>query len=221
MRNAVILQCVLALALAFGTASAAPFSTPVRRAADPAAFVPAGYTIEESVDGELNGDALVDRVLVLLHDEREEGDRQRALVVLLRDKDGWFGAGTNSTLVACFQCLGVKGGDATPEIAIAKRVISVTQFGGSRYYYGSTHRFRWSAGARRFQLIGLDSSAGDAILGSSTEESANYLTREIVTTTQPAQVNDAGDTLDAPAVVKRTRMRPAPLQSLEDSKSES
>jgi hypothetical protein len=220
MRNAATFRCVLALALLGGTAGAAPFATPVRRSADPSAFIPAGYTVEESVEGDLNGDALVDRVLVLLHDEREEGDRMRALVVLLREKDGWFAAGTNGTLVACFQCLGMKGGDATPDIVIEKRVISITQFGGSRYYYGSTHRFRWSAEARRFKLIGLDSSAGDAILGSFTEESANYLTREIVTTTQPAQVNDAGDTVEAPAVVKRHKMRSAPLESLEASKWE-
>jgi hypothetical protein len=218
MRNTATFRWTLAVALLGGTAGAAPFATPVRRAADPSAFIPAGYKVEESVDGDLNGDALIDRVLVLLRDEPEEGDRKRALVVLLREKDGWTAGGTSSSLIACFQCLGVKGGDATPEIAIAKRVISVSQFGGSRYYYGSTHRFRWSGEARRFKLIGLDSSAGDAILGSSTEESVNYLTREIVATTQPAQVNDAGDTVDAPAVVKRHKMRAAPLQSLEDVK---
>src|SRR5688572_28644267 len=90
-----------ALALVCGAAAAAPFSTPVGRAADASAFVRAGWAVELSVEGDLNGDAEKDRVLVLLQKEPEAGeDRKRALLVLLARPGGYEVAGTNGSLLA-------------------------------------------------------------------------------------------------------------------------
>lgn len=215
MRSAaVISRWALGLSLFSNAAAAAPFATPVKRAADPSAFAPAGYSIEQSIEGHLNEDAIADRVLVLLQDPHPNGDRERALVVLLGEDDGWAVAGTSSTLLACFDCLGVK--DAGPDVVVEKRVLSISQFGGSRSYYGATHRFRWSAVASRFELIGLDSIQGDSVLGSSTEISANYLTREGVTTTQPPQEHDVARS--APLEVVKRKLPRAPLEPLEDVK---
>src|SRR5947209_18857033 len=57
-------------------------------------FVPAGWKIEEQVAGDLNGDTVPDYALKLVEDKpaKDKDDtateRQRALVILLRNKDG-------------------------------------------------------------------------------------------------------------------------------------
>jgi hypothetical protein len=205
----------LATLLFCASASAAPFPVPVRHAAEPAAFAPEGWSIELSIEADLNGDADSDQVLVLLRNPVEGSDRARALVVLLKKGNGFDAVGTNRTILACFECLGQKGGEGTPEITVKNRVIAVTQWGGSRYSYDSTYKLRWSGAAGRIQLIGLDTGSSDSVLGSSTETSTNFLTGDVVTVEQPAQVDDAGNATNAPARTKRKKLPKRPLVALE------
>lgn len=107
------------------------------------AFVPAGWKIESALDGDLDGDRTPDKVLVLV--ETKDAEPDRALVVVLKRAGGWALAGTNRGLLMCGECGGVKGGDAAPENEIAKGVLIVQQFGGSRFVYSTLHRFRWNA----------------------------------------------------------------------------
>ncbi len=188
--------------------------------ADVNAFVPKGWAIEQRVNGDLDGDAIPDAVLVLLEndkgDDSDPNSRQRALVVLRGAKKGFELLGTNVGLAACYQCLGVKGGDATPEVTIQKRVIIVNQFGGSRDYYGATHRFRLEKNGVR--LIGVDHSGGDAIMGSSETKSENLLTGAVVVETQPAQRDESGEEIKTPteATAKHSKVAVKPLPALED-----
>src|SRR5260370_1132511 len=71
-------------------------------------FVPPGWKIEEKVSGDLNGDALPDFALKLVEDKPardKDGapiERQRALVILLANKDGKLSrAAVTDTLLQC------------------------------------------------------------------------------------------------------------------------
>jgi hypothetical protein len=202
-----LLRLVLAAVLLSASVHAAPFRLPIRFATDPVALVPDGWGVEVSIEGELNGDEETDRVLVLLQKQAKEGeDRKRALVVLFRKGEGFEVAGTNGSLLACFECLGMKGGDATPEIEIAKGTMVVSQWGGSRHTYASTHKFRWSAAAKRLQLIGLDRTWEDTVLGGSREVSTNFLTGDRVTQTTPAAVDEEGTAVKETPKTKREKL---------------
>src|SRR6185436_5585259 len=102
--RAAFLRWLPAALLAASTAAAVPLNVPVQQGATPQAFVPAGWAVELSVDGELDGDAEMDRVLVLLQKTSVQGDRKRALLVLLKNAGGWSLAGTSASLLPCFQC---------------------------------------------------------------------------------------------------------------------
>ena len=215
MKPGRFVRLALASVLACSGAAAAPFAVPVRKAAAPEAFVPQGWTVELSIDGELDGNAVADRVLVLLENEHEGGDRNRAFVVLLKRAEGWELAGTNGSFLPCFSCMGAKGGDGAPEIEIRNRVIGVTVWGGSRYWYGVTHRLRWNAGVHKVQLIGLDEDEGDSATGKTEESSYNFLTGDVITVTTPPQQDNEGKATNAVPRTKRGRFPKRPLLELE------
>ncbi len=211
----------LAAALCLAPAAARPESLAVpRTAAKLTAFVPAGWPVESKLEGELDGDGRADTVLVLLQKPQpDEGDRQRALVVLRRRGAGWEVAGTNVGLVQGWQMGGVKGGDAAPTLSITgKRVLVVEQWGGSRWTYGFTHRFRWSRERARLELIGVDKSDMDTLGGASSESSCNLLTGVCVEKKTPGQEDEEGNPVEgAPAPTEETRkVGKKPLPALED-----
>jgi hypothetical protein len=110
--------------------------------------------------------------------------------------------------------MGVKGGDGAPELSIEKRVLVISQFGGSREYYGSTHRLRVEKEGLR--VIGVDHSSGDSLTGQSAVASENLLTGAVVNETTPAVPEGGGD---SPPTKKTKSKRPVkPLPKLEDLK---
>lgn len=187
-------------------ARAAPFQVPVQEAPTPESFVPSGWSTELARDGDLDADGAADRVLVLLQQESPEGERERALVVLLKRQAGYVVGATNRGLVSCYECQGIKGGDARPNVSIQRGVLVIAQLGGSRDWYAATHRFRWRAASGKLELIGLDTSNGDSFTGESSESSTNLLTGKVVLVEQPAQVDAEGREL-RPARAKRKQLR--------------
>lgn len=152
---------------------------------DVSKFVPPGWRIEERVRGDLNGDSLADYALKLVEDKPakdKDGDateRQRALVIVLQNKDGKLSrAAIANKLLQCTRCGGAFYGvmESPANVKIEKGVIIVTQDHGSRWLTNTTYRFRYDADTRKFGLIGFDFSNADRLTAAVVSESTNYLT---------------------------------------------
>jgi hypothetical protein len=149
-----------------------------QRADAPVLFAPRGWKIEKQINGDLNRDKVPDAALVLVENKATDLNRQRALVVAVREGKGWHRVGFNNALL-----LGTRDGGAfygastTPvEVLIRNGVLIIEQESGSREIQNTTHRFRFDARQNRVQLIGLDSSIRDRANGNVKSTSANYLT---------------------------------------------
>ena len=146
-------------------------------------FFPKGWTVEEQVNGDLNGDGVSDIAAILVQSKPDsaEDEPQRALIVLLgHDKEKYIPAGTNDKFLQCKGCGGVKEGVG---ISIEKGVIIVDQMSGSREFANETWRFRYDPQTQRFVMIGKDLETGDGMRGTGTIASFNYLTGRKITET--------------------------------------
>ena len=170
-------------------------------------FAPTGWKVESTLAAELDGVAPPDLVVVLLGPG--DVDQPRALVWLHgRAKGGFTLIDSNVGMLACFQCLGVKGGDGAPELSVKKRVLTVSSMGGSRQSYSATHRFRFEAGLVR--LIGVDHWNGDTLSGEGSTRSDNLLTGVSIVEEQPAEEDEEGKPTGRKRSKKTTRATPAP-----------
>jgi hypothetical protein len=153
-------------------------------------FVPPGWKLEEQVAGDLNGDASPDYALKLVEDKpakTDDGDaseRQRALVIVLKNKDGGLSrAAVTDRLLQCTRCGGAFYGvmESPATVKIEKGVLTVEQDHGSREMTDLTYRFRYEPGSNRFALIGFDIRSNDRLTADVVTESTNYLTGMRVT----------------------------------------
>ena len=145
-------------------------------------FVPAGWTVEEDLQGDLNGDGVSDSVLMLVEvgHAGPTDEAGRSLVVLAGQRDGSFvEMGTNRKLLLCVQCFGAVGGG--PRLSIQRNVLIVEQETGSRETTSGLWRLRFDPASRRIRLIGLDVRKADRATGLSTTESTNYLNGRRIT----------------------------------------
>ncbi|HEX8709598.1 MAG TPA: hypothetical protein VF723_15265 [Pyrinomonadaceae bacterium] len=147
-------------------------------------FVPSGWKIEEQVSGDLNGDSMPDYAVKLVESKRINqddviNDRQRALVILLKNKAGGLSrAAVADKLLQCTGCGGAFYGvvEAPANVRIERGVLVVNQDHGSRNVTEATYRFRYDAASGKFILIGLDVIDNDRVTGETVSESRNYLT---------------------------------------------
>lgn len=155
-------------------------------------FVPAGWKIEKTIKGDLNGDKRSDTVLELIEDKAAatkddmKVDRSRALVILLAGRGAakFKLAAVNGKLLQCTACGGAFYGfmDAPAGVAIRKGVLVIEQEHGSRDLTSTTYRFKYDAQRNKFVLIGFDYADTDRAAGGTWTESTNYLTGKRVTT---------------------------------------
>ncbi|WP_020564199.1 hypothetical protein [Methylosarcina fibrata] len=208
---------LLSAVLLYGNTAAAASSGPAIdeswipiESARPADFVPAGWSIEESLQQDLNGDGKTDAVLELIetlpHGTEEETppERTRALAVLLQTPVGGYRrialAGRLLRCTACFGALaGPEGGGA--EIKVVKGVIVVEETWGSRETVTTRLRFRYDAASGRIVLIGEDIETFDRATGAGRRESRNCLTG--VQLTETLRYDPKRDRLVAVSAKKR------------------
>src|SRR6185369_10692545 len=82
------------------------------RADDVKKFAPPGWKIEEQVAGDLSGDSVSDYALKLVEDKPAKNsedvatERQRALVILVKDTGGLARVGVADKLLQCTSCGG-------------------------------------------------------------------------------------------------------------------
>jgi hypothetical protein len=154
-------------------------ATPVEKAAYSSKFVPPGWTVEETVRGDLNGDGVADHVLMLV----EAGSNVRSttpgparmLIVLLERRDGTLEkVGESRSLLLCTVCFGALGGG--PRLSVQEQQLVVEQERGSRTTVSGTWRFTFDAKAGRLRLVRLDVLSRDRVEGTTELESIDYLT---------------------------------------------
>ena len=150
-------------------------------------FVPAGWTLESTVTGDLNGDGVADAVLVFV--EKGEGEGNRALMIAFKNAKGEYERVVTATdVLQCTSCGGMLGGEKNePTIKIEKGVLIINTLTGSRESTEQTFRFRYDPKVSKFALIGYDEIENDRATGASTNTSTNYLTG--VTITKELQYN--------------------------------
>ena len=141
-------------------------------------FVPAGWTLESTVTGDLNADGNADAVWVFVEKGEGEGEGQRALMIAFKKASGEYErVVTAQEVLQCTTCGGMLGGEKnTPDIKIVKGVLIINSLTGSRESSDTTMRFRYDPKVSKFALIGYDDIENDRGTGVSTKTSINYLT---------------------------------------------
>ncbi|HSW13603.1 MAG TPA: hypothetical protein VLI06_12235 [Solimonas sp.] len=153
-----LLSC---LALACATVMAAA-ATPDPRIA---AFLPEGWSLEQQLDADLDGDQRKDVILLLAE---QDGEFRRRLLALVDTGSSLHLAGR----------LELEDAPQAPTLSLRRGVLLVeSELGGATDVLGMKQRFRHEAGSGRMRLIGVDVSAYSRVNATdSTELSFNTLT---------------------------------------------
>ena len=164
---------------------------------NPKEFIPTGYVLFSSVEGDLNGDGVKDKVLMIkdtdkagfvVNDFGERVDRNRRGIIVLFKKNNMYELALKS--IDCFSSENEDGGVYfAPELSLEINKGNLyVNYGHGRYgYWKYTFRYRNSD----FYLIGYDSSEGGAVV--EKETSINFLSKKKqvkVNTNENAQGGD-------------------------------
>lgn len=199
----VALLCLLCIAPSIGACSRPPETEPAAtqdsdgRAelgnSPPASFeesVPAGWTIEHSVTGDLNADGRPDAALSLLQrptPEEAEGtvERPRALLLLFADPSGGYRRqALAKRLLPCTTCLGMLGAyteAASPvDMSIAGGRLRVSWLKGAREAVEVSLEFGYEPALGGFRLLRDDVYRVDRVLGRETRTVRDLVRGEVI-----------------------------------------
>ena len=128
-------------------------------------LVPAGWILQKSriVDIDINGDGAKDAISTLIEDKQlQMGDisnqhiEERALLVLLGDKDGHYHRSSLAkNVLLCASCAGMMGtfGDAEPgEMLYENKMLTISWIAGSRDTVDVILNFRFDEASQQFVL---------------------------------------------------------------------
>jgi hypothetical protein len=164
---------------------------------NPKEFIPTGYVLFSSVDGDLDGDGVQDKVLMIkgtdkagfeMNEFGERVDRNRRGIIVLFKKNNMYELALKN--IDCFASENEDGGVYfAPELSleINKGNLYVNYAHGRYGYWKYTFRYRNSD----FYLIGYDNVDGGAVTESET--SINFLSKKKqvkVNTNENAQGGD-------------------------------
>jgi hypothetical protein len=136
-------------------------------------FIPEGFQLVRSVEGDLNGDGKKDIAIVAETIEMMDSDHalipttdpafsfgglRRVLLILWKVDGGYELASESYNAIMCTGCGGAWG-DPFESISIRKGVLTVKHFGGSAWRWSDVRRFRFQDSA--FRLIGRTSWSGN------------------------------------------------------------
>jgi hypothetical protein len=148
-------------------------------------FVPEGWVIESSIEGDINGDSKSDVVITLIESLAKATEKtllpagNRVLMILMQSPKGAFHRlAVAKRLLRCSACYGAMAGPegGKPEITIVKGVIIVEDLWGSRDTVTTRLRFRYDHRSKRVLLIGEDIENSDRATGLVKRTSSNFLT---------------------------------------------
>lgn len=106
-------------------------------------FIPAGYTVLDQVDGDLNSDGLIDKILILKQKNEMTEEEKRPVLLLIRQKDHSLKNVTeNANIVLSLGDGGIHG-DPYHGITVKHGYFSIEHFGGSGWRWSQVITFKY------------------------------------------------------------------------------
>lgn len=152
-------------------------------AAQPEQFAPQGWTVLAKAEGDLNRDGQPDVAIAFRNPGEDQDNRDqlpRLLVIALREPGGrWKRAALSEDEILCRTCGGMLG-DPFQELAIQRGAVVIAHYGGSRFRWGHTYRYRLEPGG--WERIGETELTEDSAQGTARETDRNLVTGRVVET---------------------------------------
>jgi hypothetical protein len=120
-------------------------------------FQPKGSTVIETVDGDLDGDQIPEKVIIYNTKDTAEYGNIREIQILKKVNGKWTILEKSRNAILKSGDGGMMG-DPYQDTEIRKGILMITQAGGSSWKWGYTDKYRFQNG--RFELIGYSSSSG-------------------------------------------------------------
>jgi len=120
-------------------------------------FQPNGSTIMETVDGDLDGDKIPEKVIIYNTKDTTDFGSIREIQIL-KNMNGKWTVLEKSRNAILKSGEGGMMGDPYQSTEIKKGILEITQAGGSSWKWGYTDKYRFQNG--QFELIGYSSSSG-------------------------------------------------------------
>ena len=120
-------------------------------------FQPAGSTIIETVDGDLDGDKIPEKVIIYNTKDTTDYGNIRELQILKKTNGKWIILEKSRNAILKSNDGGMMG-DPYQSTEIKNGILEITQAGGSSWKWGYTDKYRFQNG--HFELIGYSSSSG-------------------------------------------------------------
>jgi len=120
-------------------------------------FQPAGSEIIDTVEGDLDGDKIPERVVIYTTVDEGELGKIREIQIQKRSGGTWMILSKSRNAILESAGGGMMG-DPYQETTIEKGILNITQAGGSSWKWGYTDKYRFQNS--RFELIGHSSTYG-------------------------------------------------------------
>ncbi|MGR3854250.1 hypothetical protein [Chryseobacterium indologenes] len=120
-------------------------------------FQPAGSTVIETVDGDLDGDKIPEKVIIYNTKDTTDMGNIREIQVLKKTGGAWTILEKSRNAVMESNAGGMMG-DPYRETKIEKGILIISQNGGSSWKWDVTDKYRFQNG--HFELIGTSSTSG-------------------------------------------------------------
>lgn len=120
-------------------------------------FQPQGATVIETVDGDLDGDHIPEKVIVYNTKDTTDFGNFREIQILKRVNQKWTILEKSRNAILKSKDGGMMG-DPYQSTEIKNGILMITQAGGSSWKWGYTDKYRFQNG--HFELIGYSSGSG-------------------------------------------------------------
>lgn len=120
-------------------------------------FQPQGATVIETVDGDLDGDYIPEKVIVYNTKDTTDFGNFREIQILKRVNQKWTIMEKSRNAILRSKDGGMMG-DPYQSTEIKNGILMITQAGGSSWKWGYTDKYRFQNG--HFELIGYSSGSG-------------------------------------------------------------
>ncbi|MEC5173813.1 hypothetical protein [Chryseobacterium nepalense] len=120
-------------------------------------FQPQGATVIETVDGDLDGDYIPEKVIVYNTKDTTDFGNFREIQILKRVNQKWTIMEKSRNAILKSKDGGMMG-DPYQSTEIKNGILMITQAGGSSWKWGYTDKYRFQNG--HFELIGYSSGSG-------------------------------------------------------------
>jgi len=120
-------------------------------------FQPKGSTINETVDGDLDGDKIPEKVIVYNIKSNDDSEDTREIQILKKINNKWTVLEKSQNAIMGSKDGGMMG-DPYMSTTINKGILNISHYGGSSWKLGGTDKYRFQNG--HFELIGYSSESG-------------------------------------------------------------